>query len=77
MCRFHNGRWIYGYWVEHRLIAGWWLGRDLKSNELVHHKNSDKLDNRKENLLIVMNGDHISYHRWMRHREIAKFGKEL
>jgi hypothetical protein len=49
--------------AEHRHIMQQHLGRKLEFNEVVHHINGDKLDNRLENLEVVSRSAHIDMHR--------------
>lgn len=47
---------------EHRLMMESHIGRLLNRNELVHHLNGDKTDNRIENLAIINQAEHMSLH---------------
>ena len=46
----------------HRIVAEWALGRRLLANEVVHHQDCDKLNNRPSNLLICTREYHNVIH---------------
>jgi len=64
-------RWIYtmdrrsnmnGWVAEHRLIGEMMKGSELAADEVVHHVNFTKHDNRPENLRVMKDHDHRSLH---------------
>lgn len=57
-----------GYVMQHRLIMEQHIGRRLEKNEVVHHKNRNRADNRLENLQLMTASEHMSMHMIERHK---------
>lgn len=51
-----------GYTYEHILVAITALGRPLRDDEVVHHRNGIKTDNRWDNLEVGTRSDHARHH---------------
>lgn len=64
-----------GYVLEHRIVMARKLGRPLTKQEIVHHLNGDKLDNRPENLTVMETGPHSMEHRKIE-RELTQLREE-
>lgn len=62
----------FGYVLEHRIIMENHLCRSLNSDEVVHHINGNKKDNRIENLEVMTNSEHVKMHMKDRGRKWAK-----
>ena len=60
-----NGRYI----AEHRWVLEQKIGRLLTDNEIAHHINGNKKDNRPENLELLTISEHNKYHAKSRKRK--------
>ena len=57
-----------GYIMEHILVMECYIGRWLKDDEVVHHKNKIRNDNRIENLQLMTFKEHAGFHMKERHK---------
>ena len=58
-----------GYVMLHTVIMERMIGRYLHEDEVVHHINRDRTDNREENLQLMKKKDHMSMHMKERHEK--------
>jgi len=67
-----NGKYV----LEHRIIMENFIGRKLYSDEVVHHKDHNKLNNNIKNLELLIKQDHDRLHTIERHKSEVRFGKK-
>jgi hypothetical protein len=53
----------HGYMPVHVIVAEKAIGRLLLHNEVAHHINGDKLDNRPENIAVITRAEHVIHHK--------------
>lgn len=70
-CPDHPLAGVTGYVMEHRLIMEAHIGRYLRDDEEVHHRNEIRSDNRLENLQLMTKSEHMAHHA----RERAEQGR--
>lgn len=58
-----NSNWV-GYVYEHIVVVEKRMGRPLARNEVVHHLDGNRSNNRWENLLVIDRGQHAKLHAW-------------
>lgn len=67
---FIDNRWQY----QHRYVMEQELGRRLKTDEHVHHKDGDKTNNKLSNLELLSKSKHAQEHMKGRAKEMSKLG---
>jgi hypothetical protein len=54
-----------GYVYEHIVVAEESIGRQLRTDEVIHHMNGNRQDNRHQNLLVLERSQHTRLHAWI------------
>lgn len=63
-----------GYIYEHIYLAIKMMGRPLYKNEVVHHLDGNKQNNRISNLIVLYKNQHSKLHKWI--EKGAPYSKE-
>lgn len=64
-----------GFVLEHRLVYEKYVGRYLSSEEIIHHVNGNKTDNRIENLELMTRAEHALTHYKMKTMEVKNIAE--
>jgi len=59
-----NGNWD-GYVYEHIQVYFEFHGIIPKEDDIIHHLDGNKMNNRHENLILLSKGDHSKLHAWL------------
>lgn len=55
---------ISDYEYEHRVVAEELIGRPLQRDEAVHHLDNNRSNNSPDNLLVLLESQHVKLHAW-------------
>ena len=75
-CPGEHGATKDGYKMQHILVAEEMIGRYLKDDEVVHHINHNRSDNRPENLAVMTASEHMRLHmkeRWAQKKGVMTY----
>lgn len=61
---YKSGNWK-GWIYEHVVIAEESIGRHLRDDEVVHHLDFNRSNNRSSNLLVLPKSQHAKLHKWL------------
>lgn len=71
--RDHPKRTKNDYVLHHRVVMENMLGRMLTDNEIVHHINGNKKDNRESNLEVMDDSSHARHHMTKQDKKMCEF----